>query len=109
MEINPYLYFDHGQETDPMLGYRSIRILLEHPDIFVLIYEPLSAAQRGNIKILFPMIAHYEDVLHLKKSLKNKLLNSERFTVVILEAPPIGAKDRNAFSHLPTQRTTRIF
>ena len=55
-------------ESDPMLGWRSIRFLLEKPEIFAPhLRAMLRAAQRGNMQILFPMITNYEDIVSLKE------------------------------------------
>ncbi|MDD7984556.1 phosphoenolpyruvate--protein phosphotransferase [Lentisphaera marina] len=88
----PLAYFDHGSEDDPMLGYRSIRILLEHPDIFIPhLRAMLRASQRGNMKILFPMIAHYEDVIALKKIIKEQMAELRKIYGRKFTVPPLGA------------------
>ncbi|WDE97805.1 phosphoenolpyruvate--protein phosphotransferase [Lentisphaera profundi] len=88
----PLSYFDHGTETDPMLGYRSIRILLEHPEVFIPhLRAMLRAAQRGNMKILFPMIAHYEDVVALKKVIKEQVAELRKIYGRKFKIPPLGA------------------
>ena len=88
----PLKYFEHPDETDPMLGFRSIRILLKHREIF----EPhlramLRAGQRGNIKILFPMVAHYEDILAVKEVLSEIMADLRSWYGNNFTLPPIGA------------------
>ncbi|MCM8536492.1 MAG: phosphoenolpyruvate--protein phosphotransferase [Lentisphaeraceae bacterium] len=88
----PLKYFDHPDEMDPMLGFRSLRILLQHREIF----EPhlramLRASQRGNIKILFPMVAHYEDIIAAKEVLKEILIDLQSWYGTNFKLPPIGA------------------
>jgi len=88
----PLKYFDNHDETDPMLGFRSIRILLEHREIF----EPhlramLRASQRGNMKLLFPMVAHYEDIIAIKKILAEVMADLTRSYGRSFKMPPIGA------------------
>ena len=88
----PLKYFDFHDELDPMLGFRSLRILLQHREIF----EPhmramLRAGQRGNIKILFPMVAHYEDIIAVKKILKEIVKELSGWYGKKFKMPPIGA------------------
>ena len=88
----PLKYFDCSEESDPMLGFRSLRILLQHDEIF----EPhmramLRAGQRGNIKILFPMVAHYEDIIAVKKRLKVIMEDLNNWYGKKFKMPPIGA------------------
>lgn len=88
----PLKYFECSEESDPMLGFRSLRILLEHREIF----EPhmramLRAGQRGNIKILFPMVAHYEDIIAVKVILSEILDDLNTWYGKKFKMPEIGA------------------
>jgi len=88
----PLKYFDCNDESDPMLGFRSLRILLQHREIF----EPhmramLRAGQRGNIKILFPMVAHYEDIIAVKEVLSEIIEDLSSWYGKKFKMPPIGA------------------
>ncbi|GAB2692660.1 phosphoenolpyruvate--protein phosphotransferase [Paenibacillus thermoaerophilus] len=56
-------YFPLPEEENPSLGYRAIRIMLERTDLFkTQLRAILRANERGNIRILYPMIASLEDV-----------------------------------------------
>ena len=88
----PLKYFDCNEETDPMLGFRSLRILLQHREIF----EPhmramLRAGQRGNLKILFPMVAHYEDIIAVKEILAEIIEDLSNWYGKKFKMPEIGA------------------
>ncbi len=56
-------YFNLGQEDNPALGYRAIRICLKQPDIFkTQLRALLRAAMFGNLSIMYPMITSTEEV-----------------------------------------------
>lgn len=56
-------YFNLGNEDNPALGYRAIRICLKQPDIFKTQLRALfRAAVYGNLSIMYPMITASEEV-----------------------------------------------
>ena len=56
-------YFNLGNEDNPAMGYRAIRICLKQPDIFkTQLRALLRAAVYGNLSIMYPMIASTEEV-----------------------------------------------
>ena len=56
-------YFNLGNEENPALGYRAIRICLKQPDIFKTQLRALfRAAVYGNLSIMYPMITSVEEV-----------------------------------------------
>jgi phosphotransferase system enzyme I (PtsP) len=88
----PLKYFNCPKESDPMLGFRSLRILLQHREILdPHLRAMLRAGQRGNIKILFPMVAHYEDIIEVKKILAEILDDLRNWYGKKFTMPPIGA------------------
>lgn len=55
--------FNLGNEDNPALGYRAIRICLKQPDIFKTQLRALfRAAVYGNLSIMYPMITSVEEV-----------------------------------------------
>lgn len=63
-------YLNIGQEANPFLGWRAIRLCLDNPHIF----EPqlraiLRASVDRNVQIMFPMIATLEEVRRAKEVL----------------------------------------
>lgn len=70
-------YFELGQEENPALGYRAIRICLTQKEIFkTQLRAILRAAAFGNIAIMFPMIISVREVCDAKEILqecKNEL------------------------------------
>lgn len=56
-------YFNLGQEDNPAMGYRAIRICLKQPEIFkTQLRALLRAAVFGNLSIMYPMIISTEEV-----------------------------------------------
>ncbi len=56
-------YFHLGEEKNPAMGYRAIRICLKQPDIFkTQLRAILRAAVSGNILVMYPMITSVEEV-----------------------------------------------
>ena len=56
-------YFNLGNEDNPAMGYRAIRICLTQPDIFkTQLRALLRAAVYGNLSIMYPMITSTEEV-----------------------------------------------
>jgi phosphotransferase system enzyme I (PtsI) len=64
-------YFRPEKETNPALGYRAIRISLAQPGIFKTQLRALyRASVYGNLDILFPLIISVDEVVKIKKIIK---------------------------------------
>ena len=56
-------YFNLGNEDNPAMGYRAIRICLKQPEIFkTQLRALLRAAVYGNLSIMYPMITSTEEL-----------------------------------------------
>ena len=56
-------YFNLGEEENPALGYRAIRICLKQPEIFKAQLRALfRAAVYGNLSVMYPTITSTEEV-----------------------------------------------
>lgn len=56
-------YFNLGNEDNPAMGYRAIRICLKQPDIFkTQLRALLRASVYGNLSVMYPMITSVEEV-----------------------------------------------
>ena len=61
-------YLGLGEEDNPAMGYRAIRICLEQPEIFkTQLRALLRAAKYGSLAIMYPMIISVEEVFSIKK------------------------------------------
>ncbi len=67
------------KENNPFLGWRSIRICLDLPRIFkVQLRAILRASERGNVKIMFPMVTSIEEIRRAKALLEEAKEELER-------------------------------
>lgn len=61
-------YLDLGNEDNPAMGYRAIRICLTQPDIFKTQLRAIfRASAYGKIAIMYPMITSLEEVHRIKE------------------------------------------
>ncbi len=60
-------YFNLGEEDNPAMGYRAIRICIKQPDIFKTQLRALMrAAVHGNLSVMYPMITATEEVEQIR-------------------------------------------
>jgi len=80
------------EESNPFLGWRGIRITLDHPEIFLTQVRAMLRANigLGNLQLLLPMISSVGEVDEAKRLIRRAgdELIEEGFKV---ELPPIGA------------------
>jgi phosphotransferase system enzyme I (PtsI) len=64
-------YLDLGEEANPFLGWRAIRMCLDEPDFFKIQLRALLRASPGHdLRIMFPMIATLDEVRRSKALLE---------------------------------------
>ena len=92
-------YFNLGEEENPAMGYRAIRICLEQPEIFKTQLRALFRASAfGNISIMYPMFISVEEVHQIKEivaEVKQELTEYELIPVDwggTTEFVPVSAK-----------------
>jgi phosphotransferase system enzyme I (PtsP) len=81
------------EEENPFLGWRGIRISLDHPEIFLIQIRALLRASEGinNLRIMLPMISNVPELdraLELINRAYRELTQEEGYNI---EMPPIGA------------------
>lgn len=79
------------EEDNPFLGWRGIRVTLDHPEIFLVQVRAMMKASQGlnNLRIMLPMVSNVkelDDALHLIYRAHDELLEEG----LQLELPPIG-------------------
>ncbi len=81
------------EEANPFLGWRGIRVTLDHPEIFLVQLRAMMRASEGldNLRILLPMISNVpelESALELIYRVYDELTNEEGYRISM---PLIGA------------------
>jgi phosphotransferase system enzyme I (PtsP) len=84
-------YLRLGKEENPFLGWRSIRISLEVPDLFKLqLRAILRASAHGSVRLLLPMISSVEEVWRSKELLEETRRELREEGIAFDEAMPVG-------------------
>lgn len=82
----PVPYLPAGNEENPALGVRGIRLSLRHPDLLAAQFEAvLRVAGAGQCRIMLPMIA---DVAELREA--RALLAAAQARLGLATSPPLG-------------------
>ncbi len=82
-------YLAHGQEQNPALGYRAMRLALDRPGLLrTQLRALLKAASGRNLKIMFPMITDLAEFAAARRLIARELNHLERFGY----APPADLK-----------------
>ncbi|UCF31946.1 MAG: phosphoenolpyruvate--protein phosphotransferase [bacterium] len=67
-----------GQEENPFLGFRSIRMCLEKVDVFkTQLRAILRAARHGPVRVLVPMISSMEEIYRIKTLVRESIKELE--------------------------------
>ncbi len=87
-KILPYF---HIEEENPYLGWRGIRMLLDHPEIFLIQIRAMLRASVGlnNLQIMLPMISKLSEVKEAKLLIRRAYEELQRDNLDI-EMPKIG-------------------
>ncbi|WP_395340257.1 phosphoenolpyruvate--protein phosphotransferase [Ningiella sp. W23] len=90
----PLSYFPINEEN-PFLGWRGIRLTLDHPDIFLMQVRAMLRASIGlsNLHILLPMISNVEEVDEAKRLIKQAFLEVKEEALSeqkMLSKPAVG-------------------
>lgn len=79
------------EEANPFLGWRGIRVTLDHPEIFIAQTRAMIRASEGldNLQIMLPMVSNLQEVNSATQIIKRALreLQEEGLDV---KMPPIG-------------------
>lgn len=90
----PLSYFPIS-EDNPFLGWRGIRLTLDHPDIFLVQVRAMLRASIGlsNLHILLPMISNISEVIESKRLIKQAFLEVKEEALEqgkLLSKPAVG-------------------
>lgn len=78
-------------EANPFLGWRSIRVCLDHPEIFrPQLRAVLRAAAGRRLELMLPLVTQIEEVLDSREMMLEEALNLAREGVRAAASVPIG-------------------
>ncbi len=78
-------------EANPFLGWRSIRVCLDHPEIFrPQIRAVLRAAANRKLELMLPLVTTVEEVLTTKALVLEEALNLARDGIRAAASVPVG-------------------
>jgi phosphoenolpyruvate-protein phosphotransferase len=84
-------YFGQHRETNPFMGWRSIRLSSAYPEFFQMqLRAILRAGRYGKVSLLFPMISTLEEVQRLKRLVERTRRALRRAGVPFSEEIPFG-------------------
>lgn len=86
----PLPYFSR-EEANPFLGWRGIRVVLDHPEIFLMQCRAMLRANHGvgNLRVLLPMITHVSEC-ESAAALFDQAYEELKSTLPDLVKPPLG-------------------
>lgn len=81
------------QEDNPFLGWRGIRLTLDHPEVFLVQLRAMLRAnyQLNNLKILLPMITSLHEIDEARRLLDQAYREVVEQDGIVVEYPEIGA------------------
>jgi phosphoenolpyruvate-protein phosphotransferase len=84
-------YLGGQRETNPFMGWRSIRLSAAYPEFFQMqLRAILRAGLAGRVSLLFPMISTLEEVQRLKRTVHRTTETLRRRGVPFAENMPLG-------------------
>jgi phosphoenolpyruvate-protein phosphotransferase (PTS system enzyme I) len=84
-------YFTNYRQSNPFMGWRSIRMTSEHPEFFqTQLRAILRAGAAGKISILFPMISTVEEVRKLRRLIDRARMALHQQRIPYGEDVPFG-------------------
>lgn len=85
-------YFDQPQEDNPFMGWRSVRVSLDHRDIFQTQIEAiLMAGVHGPARLLFPMISNLEEIRTCRQLVADAMTRLDEEKIDFISTIPLGA------------------
>lgn len=67
------MFLNMPQEENPYLGWRAIRVCLDHPELFrPQLRAILRATAHGDVRIMLPLVNDVEEVLRVRAMLKDE-------------------------------------
>jgi phosphotransferase system enzyme I (PtsI) len=87
----PLSYLNFGEESNPFLGWRAIRISLDRQDVFVTQLKAiLRAAAHGNVAVMLPMVISAAEIRQARECLARAAAELERDGKAFRRDIPLG-------------------
>ena len=84
-------YFGHQGETNPFMGFRSIRLSYAYPEFFRTQLRAIHrAALAGMVELLFPMVSTLEEVRDLKRMVEETRGELRKTGAAFCDDVPLG-------------------
>ncbi len=84
-------YFGHQGETNPFMGFRSIRLSYAYPEFFrTQLRAILRAAVEGKVELLFPMVSTLEEVRDIRRMVDGTRAELRQSGASFAEDVPLG-------------------
>ncbi|HAI20846.1 MAG TPA: phosphoenolpyruvate--protein phosphotransferase, partial [Clostridiales bacterium UBA8153] len=81
-------YLDLGQEANPFLGRRAVRLCLDRPALFQTQLRALvRSAPYGDLRVMFPMISSVEELLACREAVQEAQRQLARLGVAVEQVP----------------------
>jgi phosphoenolpyruvate-protein phosphotransferase (PTS system enzyme I) len=85
-------YLGSVREANPFMGWRSIRLTNDYPDVFrTQLRAILRAAAHGNVQIMFPMVSVLEEITQLKECVTRAHAELKSQGIPTPDRVPLGA------------------
>lgn len=86
----PLSYFSINEEN-PFLGWRGIRVSLDHPEIFLIQLRAMLKASKdlSNLQIMFPMVSHVHEIEEALTFL-NRAYDEVQTEGINIQKPKVG-------------------
>lgn len=83
--------FEAPSEANPFLGWRSIRVCLDHPEIFrPQLRAILRAAHGRNVRVMIPLVTRVDEVVATRAMLAEESERLRRAGVPAADTVPVG-------------------
>lgn len=101
--------FDAPDEANPFLGWRSIRVCLDQPDVFrPQLRAVLRAAIGGNVRVMLPLVTRVDEVTRTRAILEEEAEALRRAGVPAADSLPLGVMVETPAAVLVADRLARV-
>lgn len=101
--------FEAPNEANPFLGWRSIRVCLDHPELFrPQLRALLRAAVGGNLRAMLPLVTRVDEVTRTRELVEEEAQNLRQAGIPAAAALPLGTMIETPAAVLMADRLARV-